>query len=101
MITETIYAGKDNTFSLRLVRGGEQVNLISITGYSITLSNGKVFTSVDNPDSFKEKPNGVVEISIGDLLTEDDQGTQTAFLVTFDPVNVHGVQWPNFKLKVR
>lgn len=101
MITETIYAGRDNTFSLRLVRGGEQVNLLSVTGYSLTLSNGKVFTSVATPSSFKEKPNGIVEISVGNLLTEDDLGLHTAFLITFDPVNVHGVQWPNFKLKVR
>ena len=101
MIVETIFAGRDNTFSLKLVRGGEVVNLLAITGYSLTLSNGKVITSIINPDSFKEKPNGIVEISVGNLLTDDDLGTQTAYLITFDPVNVHGVQWPNFKLKVR
>ena len=101
MIIETIFAGRDNTFSLRLVRGGEQVNLLAITGYTLTLSNGKIFTSVVNPECFVEKPNGIVEIAIGDLLQEEDLGVHTAFLITFDPVNVHGVQWPNFKLKVR
>lgn len=27
--------------------------------------------------------------------------TDRAYLVTFDPINVAGVRWPDFKLKVR
>ena len=96
-VIETVYSGRDNTFSLQLVRGEQLVSLMSITGYSLTLSNGRVF---DAPDQFVEKNDGVVEVSIGTLLLAADVGTHTAYLVTFDPVNIHGVRWPNFKLKV-
>lgn len=96
-VIETLYAGRDNTFSLQLVRGEQSVNLMSISGYSLILSNGRVF---DDQDRFTEKEDGIVEISIGDLLLAADVGTHTAYLVTFDLVNVHGVRWPNFKLKV-
>jgi len=98
MITETLYAGRDNTFSLQMVRGGEFVSLLAITGYVLNLSSGKSFTDIDR---FTEKADGVVEIAIGDLLTAADVGSHTAHLVTFDPVNVHGVRWPDFKLKVK
>lgn len=97
MITETLYAGRDNTFSLQLVRGETPVNLMGITGYSLCLSNGKVVTAAER---FVEKDGGIVEFSIGDLLLASDVGTHTAYLVTFDPTNTHGVRWPNFKLKV-
>lgn len=98
MIIETLYAGRDNTFSLQLVRGELPVNLLSITGYSLVLSNGRVF---DDAGYFTEKANGIVEIAIGGLLTDADIGTHTAYLVTFDLVNTSGVRWPNFKLKVK
>jgi hypothetical protein len=102
MITETIFAGRDNVFSLQLVRGGEAINLLTVEGYELTLSDGvnddKVFT---NSAYFKDKPDGVVEISIGEILTADDASTYIAHLVTFDPVNLQGVRWPNFKLKVK
>jgi hypothetical protein len=103
MIIETIYAGRNNVFSLQLVRGGEVLNLLTITGYEITLSNGKVISSEDEgaEAAFLEKDDGVVEINIGPLLTEDDQGKHTAYLSTFDPVNTEGVRWPDFKLKVK
>lgn len=104
MIIETIFAGRDNTFSLQLVRGGEIINLLSITGYELTLSNGKVFSEVSTIQStglFTEKDDGIVEINVGNLLTEDDLGKHTAYLVTFDPVNVNGVRWPSFKLQVK
>lgn len=98
MIAETLYAGRDNTFSLQLVRGESFVNLMSITGYELTLSNGRVFA---DPALFVEKADGIVEIAIGDLLAAADVGSHTAYLVTFDMVNVNGVRWPNFKLKVK
>ena len=107
MITETIFAGRDNTFSLRLVRGGEAINLLSVTGYELVLSEEPLlkFTNLDiaNEDLgyFKEKDNGVVEITIGDDLTDADKGRYTAYLVTYDPVNVRGVRWPPFYLKVK
>lgn len=98
MVVETLYVGRNNVFSLRLVRDGEPISLLSILGYSLHLSNGRVFSDVDR---FVEKPDGVVEISVGDLLTEADVGSHRAYLVTFDPVNTAGVRWPDFKLKVR
>lgn len=100
IVSETIFAGRDNVFSLQLVRGGDPINLLSVTGYELRLSNGRTFTSSLLPDVFTEKDNGVVEINIGPLLTEDDLGRHTAYLVTFDLVNAQGVRWPNFKLKV-
>lgn len=96
MITETIYAGRDNVFSLQLVRGGEAINLLSITGYKLYF-NDRVF---EDQTDFTEKANGIVEIHIGEELTEDDLGRFTAYLVTFDPINTMGVRWPDFKLKV-
>jgi hypothetical protein len=98
MIVETIYAGRDNTFSLQLVRGDEPVNLLGITGYALYLTDTKVFTDAA---LFTEKENGVLEIAIGDLLTTADRGSYNAYLVTFDPVNDDGVRWPKFKLRVR
>lgn len=98
MLVETLYVGRNNVFSLRLVRDGEPINLLAILGYSLHLSNGRVFA---DQERFVEKPGGVVEIAVGDLLTEADVGSHRAYLVTTDPVNTAGVRWPDFKLKVR
>lgn len=98
MIIETLFAGRNNTFSLQLVRGEEPINLLAITGYALNLSNGRVFNDLSR---FVEKTNGIVEVSIGDLLTASDVGSHTAYLITFDPANTAGVRWPNFKLKVK
>lgn len=104
MVVETLFVGRNNTFSLQLLRADVAISLMSIIGYELYLSNGRVFSDVDNLESdsrFKEKDNGIVEISIGDLLTSADVGTHTAHLVTYDPVNSAGVRWPNFKIKVK
>ena len=98
MITETLFVGRNNTFSLQLLRAEEPISLLAITGYELNLSNGRVFSDID---LFTEKADGVVEIAIGTLLTSDDVGTHVTYLVTFDPVNVNGVRWPTFKLKVK
>ncbi|HVH92503.1 MAG TPA: hypothetical protein VM783_14085 [Candidatus Acidoferrum sp.] len=109
IITETIYAGRNNTFSLQLVRAGEPINLLSITGYELVLpgetaAEDIVFKNLDlaNDDKgyFVEKPDGIVEITIGDDLTVDQVGRYKAYLVTYDPVNPLGVRWPYFYLKV-
>lgn len=98
MLVETLYVGRNNTFSLRLLRDGEPISLLAILGYALHLSNGRVFA---DQERFVEKPGGVVEIAVGDLLTEADVGSHRAYLVTTDPVNTAGVRWPDFKLKVR
>jgi len=98
MIVETLFIGRNNTFSLQLLRADEAINLLAITGYELHLANGRMFNELAR---FTEKDNGVVEIAIGDLLTASDAGSQTAYLITYDPVNVQGVRWPNFKLKVK
>jgi hypothetical protein len=103
MITETIFAGRDNTFSLQLVRGGQAINLLSITGYELVLPGDTdlVFKDLTMPSTmFIEKDDGVVEISIGTLLTVNNLGKYKAYLVTYDPVNTEGVRWPPFILKV-
>lgn len=106
-VNETIYAGRNNTFSLQLVRAGEPINLLSMTGYELVLSDEDPvlkFVNLDlaNDDKgyFVEKDDGIVEITIGDDLTEADKGIYLAYLVTYDPVNTLGVRWPAFKLKV-
>lgn len=102
MITETIYVGHNNTFSLQLLRADVAINLMSITGYELHMSNGRM---LDDPNSdqgiFTEKADGVVEIAIGNLMTVNDLGTHRAYLITYDPINNQGVRWPDFKLKVR
>jgi hypothetical protein len=98
MIVETLFAGLDNTFSLQFMRGESSVNLIQLSSYKLELSNGRIFT---DPDIFLEKDDGIVEVSIGPLLSEIDKGTHTCWVTTYDPVNTHGVRWPNFKLKVK
>lgn len=103
MIVEQIFAGRNNTFSLQLFRGEEAISLLAITGYELVLSNGTTFTSITNPEAFTEKTDGVVEISVGHLLDpldDNDLGTHTAYLITFDVTNDEGVRWPKFKLKV-
>ena len=103
MVVETIFAGRNNTFSLQLLRDGSAINLLSITGYELNLSNGRTFAenSTDGLTRFIEKEDGIVEINIGDALTAADVGNHNAHLITFDPVNTAGVRWPNFKLKVK
>ncbi len=104
MVVETLFVGRNNTFSLQLLRAEEPINLLSITGYQLNVSNGRSFNALSlltDSTLFTEKPNGIVEISIGDLLTPDDVGSHKAYLVTFDPVNINGVRWPDFKLKVK
>lgn len=98
MVVETLFVGRNNTFSLRLLRADEAINLLAITGYELHLSNGRMFSDLDR---FTEKEGGVVEIAIGDLLTVADVGSQRAYLVTYDPVNINGVRWPDFKIKVK
>lgn len=102
-ITETIFAGRDNVFSLQLVRGGQAINLLSVTGYELVLSEDPDLRFIDLDQStnmFVEKDNGVVEINIGTELTQNDLGRYKAYLVTYDPINAHGVRWPPFTLKV-
>lgn len=98
MIVESLFAGLDNSFSLQLMRGETSVELISISSYRLDLSNGRAFTA---PDLFIEKADGIVEIIIGPLLIEADKGSHTCWLTTYDPGNINGIRWPNFKLKVK
>lgn len=98
MVVETIFVGRNNTFSLQLLRADVAISLLAISGYELRLSNGRMF---NDPDRFIEKAGGIVEIAIGDLLLPADVGSHTAYLVTFDPANTQGVRWPNFKLKVK
>jgi hypothetical protein len=98
MITETIYAGRSNTFSLRLTRGGVPENLMAINRYELVIEG---LRSIDNQSLFVEKGDGIVEIDIGNTLLSPEVGSYRAHLVTFDPVNTTGVRWPTFKLKVK
>ena len=98
MVIETLFVGRNNTFSLQLLRADEAITLMAIIGYELHLSNGRMFNDLDR---FVEKDNGIVEIAIGDLLSLPDVGTHTAYLITYDPINNAGVRWPNFKIKVR
>jgi hypothetical protein len=98
MIVETVFAGRDNTFSLQLIRGDEQLNLLGISGYSLVFSDGRV---IDDQERFLAKSAGIVEISLGDLFASTERGTYVVNLITYDPVNENGVQWPSFKLKVK
>jgi len=102
MITETLFVGRNNTFSLKLIRGESFVPLISILTYSLTLTSptGTVLTFTDL-SLFTEKDDGIVEINIAPLLTTADIGTHKAILITFDTVNTLGVRWPKFKIKVK
>lgn len=97
-VDETVYAGRDNTFSLQLIRGGEALPLLAVTGFNLYLGDERV---INDQSCFTPKANGVVEISVGRLLSEDDVGTHQAWLITFDPVNTNGVRWPAFKLRVK
>lgn len=98
MITEIVYAGRDNTFSLRLIRGSEAVNLMAVQGYALVIDGLRTFS---DRVLFAEKPDGIVEIRIGKLLSAEEAGSYRAHLVTFDPVNTQGVRWPDFKLKIK
>ena|ERR1700741_3186091 len=97
-LVETIYAGKNNTFSLQFLRDGVLVTTLSFTGYELHLADGQVFS---DPAYFNPKAEGIVEISVGQAMTEPDIGKHTAYLVTFDPVNTQGVRWPDFTLWVK
>jgi hypothetical protein len=98
MITETIYAGRSNTFSLRLTRGGVPENLMAVNRYELVIEG---LRTIDNQSLFIEKDDGIVEMDIGDVLLPVEASSYRAHLVTFDPVNATGVRWPTFKLKVK
>lgn len=97
-ITETIFAGRDNTFSLRLTRGGVPENLMAVNGYALHIGEFPPFT---DRELFIEKEDGIVEINIAPLLTLEHVGSFKSHLVTYDPINNNGVRWPDFKLKVK
>lgn len=101
MLVETIFAGRNNSFSLQLYRGGEPISLMSVTGYELHLIGGGGELVFDDSNLFIEKDGGIVEIQIGHLLSQSQVGSYSAYLVTFDLVNELGVRWPNFKLKVK
>lgn len=97
-IVETIYAGKDNTFSLQFLRDNVIVSTLSFTGYELHWTDGRVFS---NPAYFIAKAEGIVEIAIGQAMTDLDIGKHTAYMVTIDPENTQGVRWPDFTLWVK
>ena len=47
MIVETIYAGRDNTFSLRLIRGGVPEQLQSVRSYDLVIEGLRTISSPD------------------------------------------------------
>lgn len=98
MITETIFAGRSNTFSLRLTRGGVPENLMAVNKYELVIDG---LRTIDNQSLFIEKDDGTVEFDIADSMTQEDVGSYRAYLITYDPVNATGVRWPTFKLKVK
>lgn len=98
MVVETIYQGRDNTFSLRLTRGGVAENLYAVNRYELVIIDLK---TISDQSVFVEKTDGIVEINIGTDFLPEEVGSYKAYLVTFDPVNENGVRWPNFKLKVK
>jgi len=97
-IVETIYVGKDNTFSLQFLRDGVPVSTLSFTGYELHFTDGRVFS---DPAYFNPKSEGIVEISVGQTMTALDIGKHTAHMVTLDPENTQGVRWPDFTLWVK
>ncbi len=98
MITETIYAGRSNTFSLRLTRGGVPENLMAVNKYELVIEG---LRTIDNQSLFIEKDDGIVEVDIGDVITAEEVGNYRSHMVTYDPVNDTGIRWPTFKLKVK
>jgi hypothetical protein len=98
MLTETVYAGRSNTFSLRLTRGGVPENLMAVNKYELIIEG---LRTIDNQSLFIEKDDGIVEMDVADDMTADDVGSYRAHLVTYDPVNHTGVRWPTFKLKIK
>jgi hypothetical protein len=98
MIVETIYQGRDNTFSLRLTRGGAAENLMAVNKYEFVIEGLRTIT---DQSLFVEKQDGIVEISIGMTFSPTEVGSYKCHLVTFDPINKDGVRWPDMKLKVK
>lgn len=98
MIIETIFQGRDNTFSLRLTRAGVAENLVAVNRYEFVIEGLRTIT---DQSVFVEKPDGIVEINIGRTFAPTETGTFKCYLVTFDPVNSSGVRWPTMKLKVK
>ena len=98
MIIETIFQGRDNTFSLRLTRAGVAENLMAVNRYEFVIEGLRTIT---DQSVFVEKPDGVIEINIGNTFSPTEVGTFKCHLVTFDPVNANGVRWPTMKLKVK
>jgi hypothetical protein len=98
MVVETIFQGRDNTFSLRLTRAGVAENLSAVNKYEFVITDLRTIT---DQAVFVERGNGIVEINIGSQFLPAEVGSYKAYLVTFDPVNVNGVRWPDMKLKVK
>jgi hypothetical protein len=116
MIVETLFAGMDNTFSLQFMRGEFPVNLLQLSQFKLEMSNGRVFddqslfikktkrrpgNADDAADGSMVDTDGILEVIIGPLLTDEDKGSHTCWMTSYDPINTNGVRWPNFKLKVK
>lgn len=98
MVVETIFQGRDNTFSLRLTRAGVAENLSAVNKYEFVVGS---LRTISDQAVFVEKADGVVEISIGTNFLPTEVGSYKCYLVTFDPVNTDGIRWPDMKLKVK
>jgi hypothetical protein len=98
MIVETIYQGRDNTFSLRLTRASVAENLSAVDKYEFVIDGLRTIT---DQSLFVEKQDGVVELNIGTTFAPTEVGSYKCHLVTFDPINRDGVRWPDMKLKVK
>jgi hypothetical protein len=98
MIVETIYQGRDNTFSLRLTRAGVAENLMAVNKCEFVVGDLRTIT---DQSLFVKKQDGIVEINIGRTFAPTEVGSYKCYLVTFDPINQDGVRWPDMKLKVK
>ena len=104
----TVFAGKDNKLSLRLLSGGVAQDLSSIT--RITVEVG--FVTVDsatNPEAFDWSTyatEGRVDFYLGRVLTQETHQYLPATVTLYDAEYTQGIEWgedcsvPSLKLKV-
>lgn len=104
MITETVYRGRDNEFSLELEANGSAQDISALTRATLEFADEKFDSNIDSTyfDWTTSGSSGQLDVDIGtsNKLKNIDPGTYRAKLTIYDATYPNGLVWGHFMLKV-
>lgn len=107
-IKASVFAGKNNRLSLRLLSGGVSQDLTSITRITVEVGLVTVDSNV-NPEAFDWETyatEGRIDFYLGRVLTQETHQYLPATVTLYDAEYTAGIVWeedcsvPNLKIKV-